>query len=566
MMSARKALYGLVLLAIAVLFAHSLAKADVQAEAIPVPSPTDAAAEASRVLRVEGVGLLSGSTPAQAQETALLNAYRRMMEAGLQAWSFGLSVSPVRELWRPFRIDAQHPNDRLLGWVLRSRMVHQERAADRVTVELESPPVGELSSAYPHLLHTTTKDVDGDGLSETVGAGYDGRIYVLKEQDRGWDILGSTPSYASYQASTILAPDGTVRERVKLARIDSILSVEDAGPNRARVVARLTTREEVDSRYAGGAEEQREIVVSLRAQDEGPTVELEEPYDFTGVTDPSQVLRGRVLAPAGLKRSAVSLNGRRLWETPDGLEAKRLSLDLELALEPGLNRVTIEAVDREGRSTTRELMVRLGASAPIIDTSRRFALLAGAPALGRALTSYGAFPENQVVVVPERPDRATLEQALKALIADSEPGDLLVLAVSGTAAPAPAGGYAIGLADGTVITAAELASLAGPLQGRRLLALLELRNAKPSWLDTNDMLTRLERSGWVALGWVDAEPRLFTLVASGLGGAADLDGDRLIELQELYDYVFRQPAGNPPLLRGHLLGRPAISHFAAPNK
>ncbi|MEW6279476.1 MAG: hypothetical protein AB1758_12675, partial [Candidatus Eremiobacterota bacterium] len=249
----------------------------------PEPTPTDAADQASTRLRVEGLGEFPpGVSNEQARQmagtAALLSCYRQLTYRAR-----AMSLPQGAESMDNLTITAQHGGIPWLAWALRAEPVAAVEEGRRLRVTVLSPPVGEIYSAFPFLIRTTTYDLDRDGLPETIGAGFDGRVYVLKQEGGGFKVLGSTPSYAEFESTARHRGGRLDWEHVLLARVDSFVSVESAGPNRARVVARLSRSEAVNAFLAGEATEQRELVVELNKNEPAPEVKIAEPVDFTAV-------------------------------------------------------------------------------------------------------------------------------------------------------------------------------------------------------------------------------------------------------------------------------------------
>jgi len=314
-----------------------------------------------------------------ARTAALLAASRRLVELALDNWDFyGIDLKPAPGVRRLYTISPEHPNDALLAWILRSQPKYQQDPQGRVKVSLQSPPMGELASGAPQMSRTTPHDLDGDGVPETVGAGFDGRIYVLKKTAHGFEVLGSTPSQAYYASNTY----GTDWEQIRVARLAGIRSVESAGPNRARVVADVSIDEEVAGEYAGGALEQREVLVSLQPE-KGPEIQLEEPFDFSGTSEESLPMRGVLSAPAGVSLARLRFNGRPVWQTPEGMRSKQLKMDLVVPLLPGLNRAQLQALDGAKRVVVREVVIRRNAPVAPLDPARRQALVIGIERYGK---------------------------------------------------------------------------------------------------------------------------------------------------------------------------------------
>ena len=200
-MKARALLYLTSLLALfTMLFAQGFFQ-PAKAEVDPFPEPTDAAAQASETLEVDGWAPLPGRRQAdRSRQVAMLDGYRHLIEAGQARAGFGVVLTPAQGQSRRFVIDSKHPNDRLLAWALRAKVADSSSQDGQLKLHLQSPPVGDLAAPTPALVASIDRDLDGDGFAEKIGAGYDGRIYLFKSGDGGWTIRGHSPSLATYES------------------------------------------------------------------------------------------------------------------------------------------------------------------------------------------------------------------------------------------------------------------------------------------------------------------------------------------------------------------------------
>lgn len=537
-------------------------------EAVPIPSPTKADEEASHRLTVKGEALILGNNLEQAKAAATLDAYRALLTQAQSKWGFGTQLELKPDQSRRFTIDDRHPNDRLLGWIFRAELKNERRLGKKLELTFQSPPVGEISSANPFLLNTTTHDVDGDGIPDVVGAGYDGRVYVFKKAKAGLVEMGHTRSYASLTTEIRADSTGSIWSHIKSARLNDIVKVEAAGKGQARVVARISMAESVGDRLLGEGSEQREIVVRLHGNQAPPEVSIEEPFDFSSVTDPRSELRGRITSTLGLQKAEFFVNETRLFSSPGGFKSQKLDLALEPPLEIGWNRLSVTAQDQKRQTTHRELLVRR--NGPVTNTlTHRALLISTDPAadltpLGKALIDGGQFPAENVKVVTGA--QAQLDVVTGHLQAMAEqPRSVIFLYFEGRTQPSVRGGYEQLLFGGGKLDSRSWKELLG---AHRTLAVFNTLMTRPkgrNWLDHHLFLEELGRQGWLALGFDAPDSKaqgefrstLLELFKKG-GGKSNLEGD------ELYPYLSQKLTPrypHNPLCRGLLVGRPSLGSF-----
>jgi hypothetical protein len=498
---------------------------------------------------------------------ALLQARRKLLEE-----AFRLRALPLPATCE---ISAQHPDFSLLAWVLRAEESPAPGQGSSVGLVLRSPPVAELDSSQPFLLRTLEFDLEGDGTAETVGAGYDGRVFVL----RGSRVLGVTPGLASMRCSL-----GPGWEQVLLTRLESIESVERAGAGRLRVVATLSTHEAVNGIYLGGTWERREVLLDLEKPGPPPRIEIQEPADFQRTPRPRLPLKGLLVAPAGILRARLWLNGEKLWESPPGLASRQLRLDLELPLVPGSNNARLELEDGEKRRVEREIHLERLSAAPV--AGELWAVLVGIdsyqdgaiPGLRQAEADARALQEYLAGQVPGRRLRLLLgpqatRQAIAAALAESareaSGRDLLLFYFAGRSTAGGPGGAKYLLPfdarpEEGFITARDLALWLGR---RRALVLLDTAGdegpAPGRWADGHYFWAALAGPGRVLLASGDPPAaeredgsggRLTRQLLQFLAGSKGF-----VEAEEAYRSLFVSAARSGlaclPLWRGSALGR-----------
>jgi len=147
----------------------------------PDPSPTNASENLAQGLRVEGVGrlpLVEGGEK-QAYQAAVLDAYQQLLWQGAE--HLGLVQDEAQAGARLLRLDEKHPHPQLMSWVLRSQPLSQQQSTSQLRVQMESPPLSELTAAGEgQVLRSLAFEVDGDQKPDSVQLTYDGRVRVVK--------------------------------------------------------------------------------------------------------------------------------------------------------------------------------------------------------------------------------------------------------------------------------------------------------------------------------------------------------------------------------------------------
>lgn len=545
-MKARALLYLTSLLALFTMLLGQGFFQPAQAEVDPFPEPTDAAAQASETIEVDGWAPQPGRRQAdRSRQAAMLDGYRHLIEAGHARAGFGVVLTPAQGQSRRFVIDSKHPNDRLLAWALRAKVVDTSSQEGNLKLRLQSPPVGDLSAPTPALAGSIDRDLDADGFAEKIGVGYDGRVYLFKSGEGGWTIRGHSPSLASYESLARQDKRGSW-ERIRLTRVDSLIKAEASAPRQARATVRMHSEEVVQGRLIASYTKDWVVTVNLDEVHE-PTIRLEEPFDFSSTSERELSLSGEMYAPAGLASSRVSLNGRELWKSPPGYQSSQLRLDMMVNATPGWNRIEVEATDNRRQTTRRELLLR-GDGVARPTPEHRWAIVIGedSTALASALKTGAAIPDGHLQTVSRR-TTASVKAELQRWAGQAGPHDLLVLYYRGKARQAGEDKL-LELSDGTA-GAKQLIEWIGPLQGRKVVAIFDTDQG-PSMQAEATFLEQLAEAGWAAIG--GSPESLLEAVVSGLGGRADLDGDRTIRLDEFYPYLCQ--GDQPPLLRGLVTG------------
>lgn len=302
----RRVLRG-ALVVLALLLTINLATAEQDFQGAPKPAPTDAVKVSAETFTAVGrAPIEDGQTVESARYAALLQAYRNLVVEGLRD---GVLVGGWGELegdLRLFQADQDHPNPQMMAWLTRSKVVKEAKEEGFVSVTIQSPPTRELSAVQPPMRAVVTQDVDRDGLSDVVGVGYDGSVYVTKVKGNGdSEILAKSPSYAYFEIVS-----GPGLERVRAVLPVAVGSIEPAGPGQARVVLELESMEMVNGTLLGRNTEQREILVALSDTEQNIRFSLEDPTDFARLYSQEVELRGKALANRSLETLEID---RTVW-------------------------------------------------------------------------------------------------------------------------------------------------------------------------------------------------------------------------------------------------------------
>ncbi len=530
----------------------------VGAETDPIPEPTDAAEQVAQTVAVESQVRVIDGDLRSAREAALLSGYRKLIEIGQQRWGFGVVLEPEPGESKRFVIDERHPNERLLAWALRAEVKNQRSHDSQLWMALESPSVGELSALSPSLVGSQTIDVDGDGVQEKVGLGFDGRVYLQKYLDRDWETVASSPSLARFESLT--RRDGeSLFEQVRVTRPEALEKVR-ARYDRATVTVRLLSSEQVNGRLVGRQRSPVTVDILLDQGMPGPGLSIEEPFDFSDSTQKELNLFGAIEAPAKVTAADLRLNGRKLWQSPAGYSAPKVKLDLVLKLSPGWNRLTATVLDSREEKLVRELLLRNQAIPQSVDPSKRWALVVDTGRdehreLVEVLTRFGGFPAQQITVLSGRESTSqAINAALERFSHQSEGFLLFYYQGRIWSGNRP---LALRLEDKAV----EFEGWFEAPEGMQILGLFDIEENRRQPLDwsTFSQLSRLlEEQGWAVVA--GQEGRLEEEL--GRAFTADLNQDRVVELEEFYRRLverFQAEQRRPPILRGLLTGGLALA-------
>ncbi len=448
----------------------------------PLPTPTNAAEGRTSTLTAGCVVSSSaGLTRDAAREAAWLTALYRL----------AVQVRPpAPDAW--FRIDPAHPEHDLLGWLVSSRPTEETSAGGVLRMTLESPPLETLGSPPPMPAPAWEADVDGDGRSEQIRLAADSRIHI----HRGERVVTVSTGLGELAARALPGPRGLC-EMVRLSRPIAILGAAPAGPGQVRLRVRFRRSEALGLRWAESADEDREVLLGLIPPGKAPTIEISEPDPGTPLTQSRTPLRGRVRAPEGLSEVRLSLNGRELWRSPQGLNGQALGLDLVLDLRPGENHAILKATDRSGSEVERRLDLRSLVPGP---EGQGAALVVGPPPPGAGAEEAGRALHQAGLEVRQMAPSQVTPGVLDALARAGRSGAPVVLYLTGHFDPLAAPGAEVNFGGAPGL---DLAEVLQRLNGCRVLMVLDLESddcdRRTSWLAGSRLLDRLAAPGRLLL-------------------------------------------------------------------
>jgi hypothetical protein len=547
------------------LLSLSFAGAEEDFEGAPEPAPTDAVKASGETFTSTGTAMASQGIES-ARFAALLDAYQNLVVDGLRRGVLAGGWGEMEGAYRLFQVDQDHPNPQMMAWLTRSKVVEEKDQDGQRLVTIESPETGDLSSVQPAMRAVVTQDVDQDGLSDVVGVGYDGSVYVSKLPTGGESqVVAKSPSYAYFE---VVSGPGLQRVRAVLPK--AVGSIEPAGAGQARVVLELESLEMVNGRLLGKGTEQREVLVSLSETEQNIRFTLDDPPDFTRLYQGEVELRGKALALRSLDSLEIRHNGELTWESPQGLNSSALQFNLARPLNGGWNLFRLTARDSEGFMQRRDLWLHGPPSKASLGFSNKRAVIM---TLDDALREKKL--EGSLQKAGYQPDALTLlngqtatPEALLEAIRDARGADDLLLYVEASALPGMLiDGKVLKMPGGGTISSSDLAQAMDGGGYQRVLMVLytELDGsvAKKAdddvlWQDTSRFLERLGDGGRLVIGNLEsgqdslrnkrAHSRERLLKALDAPGGSDLS--RLVDQKAPGNTLFRGWMFGPPVLGG----------------
>lgn len=470
-------------------------------DALPEPAPTDAVRESGQTIRVEGRAALDQGT-VEARYAALLDAYDELLKVSLKRGLFEGSWAEARDGRRFFRVDAEHPNKELISWLSRAKVQGESELEKEKILTLESAPTGSVASLEPTLRAMRTQDVDGDGLTDVAGIGYDGAVYVIKGSGKGvGKVAARSESFASVELL-----DSPGYERVITVLPQDVLSVEPAGSGAVRFLVSFEKLEMANGRLLGRATEQREILIPLSEGTERIRFSLSEPPDFAYLMSPEVEIRGTAISDQLLAAVDIRHNGILAWESPASLGIRALQFNLARELEPGWNCFRISARDKDGYTRVRELWLEGPPVSKVRGSVKKRAILVSldkkfaGEKLSKLLAQGGFSSESVTVLEGSEATALRLTAELKkGMGAES----LFLYCESGAVGGDPLEGKSLLFADGK-LTPSQLAEAIGAGGYRKSVGLFYTEIAREQrggldsqtlWRDTSTFLERLGGAG-----------------------------------------------------------------------
>jgi hypothetical protein len=530
-----------------------LSLAQETANAAPEPAPTDAVEVSGRTLKVNGRAPTEQGV-AYARFAALLDAYAALLKHGLNNGMFPGTWGSTDDRFRMYRVDSDHPAPDIVSWISRSKVYREDDEDGDKILKVESPELGTLATSAPDIRAMTTQDVDSDGLSDVVGVGYDGSIYILQSPKPGESKV--TARSQSYGLLELVAGPGYERVRAVLPQDVGLLEVLEGG--QARVLLEFEKLEMVNGELMGRSEERREVLLPLNSRLERIRFDMSEPPDFSRLFDPNVELRGSAISEKTLADVVIRHNGEIAWKSPNGLGIRALQFNMTQELVPGWNSFRIAARDEEGFMQFRELWVEGPEGMPTSEIGARRAVIVSLDEklkenrLLDSLTEAG-FSEDQITILEGQ--EATVNGFLDAIRDNREATELLLYCETFTVPGSLVGGKTLRFSDGHVLPS-ELAQAIGGGGYNKTLGIIysELprgqradTNRMELWRDTSTFLERLGMSGRLFIGNienVDENPRrqrkrsrerLLNAIRAKQGS----DLDRLIDVENPRNTMFR---------------------------
>lgn len=527
--------------------------------AAPRPAPTDAVKASGQTFTSKGRAPVTQGRD-KARYAALMDAFRNLAVDGLERGLLGGGWGELEGSHWLYRIDQDHPNDNVLSWLTRSKVIKEKTSKGDRVLTVQSPARGELSAIKPEFRAVESMDVDGNGLTDTISVGYDGAIYILTPGDDEWKILSRSPSYGSFEVVS-----GPGLERVRSVLPLAIDSVDVTAQGWVRVLLRLETAEVVNGQLLGTLEEKREVLVSLSGSEDDIRFSVDEPLDFTKVLDTEAELRGRTISERPLESLQISHNGELSWESPEGLKTTGLRFNLARPLVAGWNLFRITARDEQGFLKRRDLWLHgPEGAAPAAEVEKR-AVIATLDSNWREKKVLGelmaaGFRKDMITVLdPTQPSGTALLDAIR----DSKGGqDLLLYCEAKSVLGDLVGGKTLDYRD-LEVGPTELAQAFNAGEYRRVTALFHTeekrmtgRSDQNVWRDTARFLDRLGDGGRLVFANLEDDElnirtrRRHSRERFRAALRADSGGD----LERLFD----PDEPNTTLFRGWTFGRPIL--------
>ena len=396
------------------------------ADNLPNPLPTNAAAARTRSIDAYG------SAPVEIQTCDDRYSQKQYAQAAASLdalFDLCLKANPLFSNKKTALIDDLNDPALMLGWLSQAKILREHRSsAKTIYVKAhnsswdlfeEKPPQGKL------LYHA---DIDGDKIPDKFILGPDSCISVVSHER----TLGKTDCIGSFHGRTIGQGDNAVRH-IDHTEVIKIVDVKRLTPERINIIVSVRVSEALGSRLVGQYDCVREFPLDVAADHNAPSVVIEVPRSQRVDKLKNVPMLGIVEAPEGISKANLLLNGKEVWNIPEGLQLRKLTLDLSLELQPGPNELCVNVWDKAGKSFTKRVRFMAPPSAKV--TSNR-ALLIGTDSVGIQSVSKAReqLLQRNYIVKTLRGDEATLENitaAMDALCQACQPGDRALIYFAG---------------------------------------------------------------------------------------------------------------------------------------
>lgn len=534
-------------------------------DALPEPAPTDAVRENGQTIVVQGRAALNQG-PVEARYAALLDAYEELLKTSLERGLFEGGWGAAQNGRRYFRVDVEHPNKDLVSWLSRAKVLSEEDLEREKVLTLESAPAGSVASDETNLRAMRTQDVDGDGITDVAGIGYDGAVYVIKGSGKeSGKIVARSESFASVELL-----DSPGYKRVITLLPQDVLSVDTLSGGAVRFLVSFEKLEMANGRLLGRATEQREILVPLSEGAERIRFSISEPPDFVRLMVPEVEIRGTAISEQLLQAVDISHNGVLAWQSPASLGIRALQFNLVRDLEPGWNCFRIAARDSSGYTRVRELWLEGSALSRVRSGGKKRAVFISLDKKFAGdklfkLLAQGGFSSDSVTVLEggEATALRLTEELERGMDADS----LFLYCESGSAGGDPLEGKSLLFSDGK-LTPSRLSEAIRIGGYRKAVGLFYTEiardqrgglDAQALWRDTSTFLDRLAGPGRLIFapaenmeqGTKTQRKRSRERLMKALEAVEGTDLERLVTAESSKDLLFR----------GWMFGTPVMGRF-----
>ncbi|MDO5297204.1 MAG: hypothetical protein Q4F00_11380 [bacterium] len=399
-----------------------------QTDNLPNPLPTNAAAARTKSLEAYG------TAPVEAQscdEQATQIQYAHTAASLDALFDLCLQAHPPFSAQKTALIDDIHDPALMLGWLSQAKILREHRSSKKnIYIKAssqswnlfkEKPPQGKL------MFHA---DIDGDKIPDKFILGPDSCISVVS-QGR---TLGKTDCIGSFHGRTIGQGSSSIRH-IDYTEVLKVTDVKRLSEERINIIVKLRVSEALGNRLVGQYDYLREFPLDVAASHNAPSVVIEIPRSQRVDKLKNVPLLGIVEAPEGIAKANLLLNGKEVWNIPEGLQLRKLTLDLSLELQPGPNELWVNVWDNAGKSFTKK--VRFMAPPSTSVTSNR-ALLIGTDSVGIQSVSKAReqLLQRNYIVKTLRGEEANLEAitaAMDTICQSCQPGDRVLVYFAGAA-------------------------------------------------------------------------------------------------------------------------------------